>query len=622
MAGGTFGPTFVTPFFTGTAGVSEEIPGYLPIAIGAHAYLIDPSQYRRDTVDVLRTQADPSGEPGESSLNPKGLWRRTQESWHHGAGQRFLDGRDSDRARFRTSKGINPWTEGQLSLLNDTASRRSSANTNLQLVALSGYLYVSDGTQLYHTTDPTAGSPTWTSADIQAGQAAQTVNSIATNGYHVWAALGSSGLHRTTRGATSSTADVPGTACTLVGYALGRLLIANANVLYEVLPAITAPVATALPGVGTHPNSDFVWSVIAEGRNVIYAAGNSGDKAEIYRITLNPSDTALAAPVFATYLPDGELIHAIQFYAGGVILGTSKGLRLATADGQGNLDYGPLIETTSAVRALEPQDRYVFFSATNYDGTSSGLYRADLGWQTSSLVPAYASDLMGTAQGAVTSVATFGTRRYFAVSGVGIYGEATTKVASGTLETGAIRFGTTESKTSRSVDLRHHLLDGSVAVEYKADNGDWESLGSSNVAASIGPDVPISARDDIAETTEFRFTLARSATDTTLGPEMVRWTFKALPTPRREWVFILPILMRSYVDNQAGDGLPIYQDVVEEMAYLADIETSGRLVNLQVGTESYTVFLDQHSFRGEHWEGPERKYMEGLYVISAQTVQA
>ena len=95
---------------------SPLVPGRLPVAVEDHAYMIEPSGYRRETVQVLRQQADQSSEPGEQSLNPQGLWRRSQESWHHGAGQEFLDGRQGDGAtdsqRYRASKGIVPLDQG------------------------------------------------------------------------------------------------------------------------------------------------------------------------------------------------------------------------------------------------------------------------------------------------------------------------------------------------------------------------------------------------------------------------------------------------------------------------------------------------------------------------------
>ncbi|MCA1842162.1 MAG: hypothetical protein LC792_03040, partial [Actinobacteria bacterium] len=98
---------------------TTDVPSRLPVAINGHAFLADPVV--RQTVPVLRQQADTSPEAGEQSLNPQGLWRRSQESWHHGAGQDFLDGRHGaspygatyvDPSRFRSSKGVDVWTKG------------------------------------------------------------------------------------------------------------------------------------------------------------------------------------------------------------------------------------------------------------------------------------------------------------------------------------------------------------------------------------------------------------------------------------------------------------------------------------------------------------------------------
>src|SRR5688572_10657107 len=113
---------------------SALVPGLLPVAIDAHPYLAEAT-YVRETVQVIRQQADTSSEAGEQTLTPLGLWRRSQESWHHGAGQDFRDGTLGDERpdphRFRSSKGIDCWTRGQMSLLRPTLKVLSTSNTNL-----------------------------------------------------------------------------------------------------------------------------------------------------------------------------------------------------------------------------------------------------------------------------------------------------------------------------------------------------------------------------------------------------------------------------------------------------------------------------------------------------------
>ena len=106
------------PYFEGVSSVDADVPGLFPVAIAGHPYKIELREYERSTLDVIRQQADQSNVPSERSFNPYALWRRSLETWHHGAGQDNIDLQDeSDPARFRSSKGIDPWTRGQIGLL-------------------------------------------------------------------------------------------------------------------------------------------------------------------------------------------------------------------------------------------------------------------------------------------------------------------------------------------------------------------------------------------------------------------------------------------------------------------------------------------------------------------------
>src|SRR5688572_4888097 len=128
---------FGTPFFTGGT-TTAEVPSRFDVALNGRPYMLDfreqGENMQRRSIQILRDQADTSDSPGEQSLNPEGLWRRSQESWERGAGQTYFDRRDSDPTRFRSSKGVDPFsTRWALGLLPDTASKRASANTNLLL---------------------------------------------------------------------------------------------------------------------------------------------------------------------------------------------------------------------------------------------------------------------------------------------------------------------------------------------------------------------------------------------------------------------------------------------------------------------------------------------------------
>ena len=104
-----------TSFYTGS-GATQLVPDVFPIAINGRPYLIDTAsnQFTRQFDARVRDSVDQSTEPGEGALNPQGLWRRSQSSWHYGAGQQYSDTADAEAYRFYTSKGVDVWTKGRL----------------------------------------------------------------------------------------------------------------------------------------------------------------------------------------------------------------------------------------------------------------------------------------------------------------------------------------------------------------------------------------------------------------------------------------------------------------------------------------------------------------------------
>lgn len=245
--------TLDAPFFGGSSASTTEVPGRFPVALNGRPYQLDlkSGRFGRRSIPLVRAQADDSVTPGEGSISREDLWRSTINDWSHGAGQVQYDRPDSDPRRFRSSKGIDVWDRWELSLLPATDQKRASVNTNLALVTAGAYLYVADGNEVFWTQDATVDSPVWTSSVIHVAEAAQSVKSITSDGYYVYAALGSNGVHRTVRGATTS-AHHSDLSATLLAYVKGRLMASNGNALYNITASGTAPSA-----LYTHPNTDF-----------------------------------------------------------------------------------------------------------------------------------------------------------------------------------------------------------------------------------------------------------------------------------------------------------------------------------------------------------------------------
>lgn len=582
-----------TPFYEGT-GTSALVPYTWDAAVNGTPFMFDTryfgtDQFKRSSISLLKPQ-QATGSVNEDALNPADGIRAKVESWHHGAGQVYLDRPESDEYRFRTSKGIDPWTRWKASMQWDTAQRVSSSNTNVLLQPAGSRLYFSDGQALKYVTAITA-SPTVTTVT---GTPAATVTSITSDGFTVWAAHTASGLYKTdtSTGAASQLVTTALAADSVVGYVKGRLMLSKGNVLYNITDlAGPAAVPSAL---FTHPNTSFVWVGFAEGQSVLYAAGHSGDKSLIYKTSIKADGTGLDIPTVAGELPDGEIVRSIGAYLGLILIGTDKGVWVAAQDSSGNLTINKVLVTSAAVKCFEGQDDFVWFGWSNYDATSTGLGRMDLRSDTKGadvVTPAYASDLMATAQGAVLSVVTFADSRVFSVSGSGVWAQTTDKVASAVIDGGLITHGMPDDKVALAITVTHEALAGQVAVALSTDSGPFETRGSSVTADSTS--TTLSAGSATGETFEIRHTLTRSSVDTTEGPVLTRSTLESNPAPGRGEFFTVAFLFYEKVLVGAKEE-PF--DPIAAYEMLVALESSGVPAAYQDPLGAATVTLEDHHF--------------------------
>jgi hypothetical protein len=605
----TFTLSFVgtPPYFSGT-GTSTLVPDVYPVAINGRPYMVDQKsgRFQRGYEQRVRDSQDISTAPGESAINPGGLWRRGQDSWHLGAGQKYADTADAQDFRFYKSKGINVWDKGRISLLNSTALALSSANTNLFMcvVRSSGgteYLYVADGSTLKYTTDPFAGTVSWTS--VTTGSPGTAITGLETNGENVFIGYTSNDIYTTTPGSSSVSLFYPtsGTANQTYyafGYAKARGFAAVAQDLYAI-------------GLGSgghtvfydNPDTTMRWVGAAPGANAIYAAAYSGEHSYIYKITIK-TDGTLDVPVVALELPVGEIVSAIYGYLGFIMLGTNKGVRFCSPDSNNNLVAGSIIPTSSPVYDFTAEDKYVWFGWTNYDGASSGLGRLDLSQFTATNTPAFSSDLMYADTSAVKSVTSFGGKRLFSLSGIGVIAEDTGNlVTTGTIESGIYRWGIPDRKFVAKVDVRAEPLVGSVKAYLNTDEGGYESLDTWSTSGST--EYTYNGTDTKAIEASFKFDLSR-ATATT-GPTVTRWMARAYAAPFRSQVFVVPIVLHEKIRLKDKD---YYINVQEELDAFDRLIESPTIVVLQIGHRSHTVIVEDlewspldHNGNDWDWDG-------------------
>lgn len=577
---------FTTPFtggpswYTGT-GTSPLVPHVYPVAVAGRPYLIDQKSGRYGRAFEARVceSVDQNNLPGEATINPQGLWRRAQASWHKGSGQEYADTGDAGDYRFFTSKNVDPWTKGEFKLLPTTSQVLSSASTNLKMVVAGSRLYVADNQTLKFTTD-------LSSFTTVTGTPAAAINGLATDGFTVYASFESNGVYSTNTGTSAASSHNTGHNWGEVAYVKGRLFYAGKGSsdqykIWNITASGNNPTVTY-----THANTGFAWNSFAAGQNAIYVAGNAGNTALIYKITVK-SDGTLDTPVVAAELPIGETVQSLTGYLGYVIIGTSKGVRYASADTNANLVVGPVLESTSDVKCGVGDGKYVWYGWTNFDATSTGLGRIDLSELNGANEPAYASDLMVTAQGAVNAVVNWNSTRVFSVSGQGVYKESTDLCASGYVETGTWRWGIPDRKFVPRFDTRTKPLAGSITPAFAFDGGSYIALPAVDTAGTVdvttvGPETGFS---DLA----IKLTFARSGSSNTSGPTLTRWQARAYAAPIRARVFSVPVILHKKLRIQNRE---IATDVRSELEYLEGLVNDALIVSYQEAHDTYNVVVE------------------------------
>lgn len=591
--------SFSSPFYPAPAlysgtGVSNDVPARYHCALSGRPYLIDrKAEHIWGFEPRVRDSVDQSALPGEAAISPQGLWRRAQSTWHLGAGQDWADDDETLPGRFSSSKGIDVWTKGQMSLLPDTAQVRATTETNLTCVSSGSRFYVADGQTVRYTASVT--SPSFTTVT---GTAAANVTDLASDGTYIYIGQGASGIYRSSVSASTASSYVTGTV-DRVGYVKGRLMAASGASLYN--PTATGALPTAL---FTHANSGWVWTGFAAGQNHIFASGYAGSTSMVYRIAIVADGTALSSPVVALELPRGEVVRSIHGYLGFILLGTNRGVRFGQADDNGNLVVGAVIETSASVYAFASNGRYTYFGWTNFDGVSTGLGRLDLAQLTSPSTPAYASDLMVTGQETVQCAEIHDGRVVFGVSGRGFYTAASMLVASGHLDTGVFTYGVPDTKVLAKVDVVTEPLVGTVEAYAQHDSTAWEMLGF-----ATGSDARhvFTAQQRKSYQIGLRFVLERSTTDATTGPTVSRWTARTFVSPSRSQVLSVPLLLHPFLTLR--DGTDVAIDVDTELEALRDLIVSPRAVSYQELTRSVTVLVEDVRFvpvldrEFEQWAG-------------------
>jgi hypothetical protein len=590
----------------------------------------DNRPYIRQTAPFKKEQFDSQQEPGEQSLT--GWWIRSQSSFHKGTGIKFYDPTSGEIVlnRFADSSNVDVWTKGQVTLLKETANMSGVTSGIYKLISgVSGSTNVVVGYIPGSTTIKSFqadGTVVTTYAPTNLGNILDTA--VVTDGTRLFAADNDHIYVGPINAASAGWTEyyVTGTRATLA-WVKQRLVGAVTNSVYELTGATGSALSLPTP-LYTHPNTSWIWSSISEGGSAIYAAGYAGGNSAIYKFVLSTAGSmpTLTSGIVAAQLPIGEIVYKIESYLGYLMIGTNKGMRVATiSDTTGDLSYGPLIfEDTNGVRDFAFRDKFVWAAGT-IDGYA-GLYRVDLGAEIESLRFAYAKDAyLSSATGYATSVDFVGNTDQIAFTTSGSNGiaiqSATVLSATGYITTGNIRYGTLEPKNFKRLVGRGNFDYGSLTLETVDSAGiEYEVIAYNS---SVDPiEVTTSSPQTSQEYLAYKFILSRDATDNTKGPIFKGYQAKATIATPRQRMMRFPVYCFDIETDRYNSMFGYEGRAFSKIQTLEDLEQNGDVITWQDLTtgETRQAVIEQITFT--RMTPPDKRFdgFGGVLEITIRTV--
>jgi hypothetical protein len=424
----------------------------------------------------------------------------------------------------------------------------------------------------------------------------------------------------------------------VMNFVKGRIVACFNNVVYEF-----SSLQTSLPStpVYTNPTSGHVYTSITASGTAIYISGYNGIQSTIEKYTLgsNGTMTVLTSPITAAEMPEGEIIHKIYYYYGYMMIGTTKGIRVASvSDQDGSLSYGPLIvETTQPCYDFAARDRYVW-CATGVDG-EPGLIRMNLDDEVEALRFAYANDLyydttvggtlpINTAH-QTTGVAFAGSLNRlmfstaYATSENGhIYREnESTLMPTGYIQTGKIRYATLENKVFKTLKPRFDTANGGLFIQSIDSVDNQYTIGNFPQTSTIS-EVGISYPTGAQEYLSFKFALTRSTSNSANGPVLSGYQLKALPAIPRQRLIQYPLACYDRELDSFGIQVGYEGSAYDKLLELERTESAGdtvRIEDFRTG-ETYLGLIEQLQFINKTPSDKRFSGFGGMLLLTIRTL--
>lgn len=614
----------------------------LPILIGARRYNGEVIGIEivphGDTAQVLDTQA----EPGEQSIENRGIWKRTAEDFVLGAGQEYFDLRSSIdpsvSERHRWSRGLKMLGEHRkIELLEelteeDTVAHGGFAGGNIVGSGDRVYWHYLFGMRVSDAGDLT----TWSAAT---GLPAGVVQIAVLNGL-VYVAT-TTALYVNSSGSPTAFTALGAVPSNVVVAAAGRLIGMVSNAIWEY---DSAGAKLGGDNIFEHSWSDFTFQGGVSTPVGVYCFGSAGAitgaRSEIYLLTPVDATGEFAPPYPVGETEDGETILTMVEYGGFMFIGTTLGLRIAQIADAGILSIGPLIDDVGRIDQLVKRGRFLYGTHHHRDPTGTiddaGTVVFDLKRFTDTLEPAWAAHLaVGGTRTAVYGLAEVGGQLVI-LANDGTNHEiwvqsTTTRVATGEIRFGGYTFGTAELMALSSVELDSDPLPAGAELEidfYDRINGTKTDL----ITFDQDDDTNHVYRWSTAYTVEegeLAVTLDR-ATDTSVSPVLRRATVRGVPMIKHSYMIELPIMLFDEV-TIADDDHAVRLDVEDELLYLWSLVDGTVPVSIEIGSLEFLARVrglminpaQGQAIGGgvDDWQGePGREFVNGVWSVILETV--
>jgi len=561
--------------------LSEEA---IPFLVGSS----DDYPYIRESDGGVREQIDTTSEAGEQSLT--GYWWRSQASFDLGCGVEYFDtAKDESVARrFRDSCGVLLAQSDFSGTPSGEILKVTAAGVSTSLVDAIDAIYdlCTDGGYYYALKDDGIEKGL-----ISGGSHLQTVTLPE-----------AAGENNVKRGRLAVMKD--------------RLIVALSQETADEDVAVGKIYEFATSFTGDLPDPIYTvevpgwrWTGICEGPTAIYLGGYAGNTGRIYAITIDTSANppTLETPYTVAELPQGEVVTSvISYMATYLVIGTNKGVRVATINPDSSLTMGPLsVKSDTPVWGLCAIGDYVYAGGSSTTPLSSvsrpGLWKINLGVDGTDprsqlgIFPAardlYAPDATTPGVNQVLRVCPIGItgKVAFTVDNVGLYYEGSTEVANGWLQTGRIRFDTQEKKSFDFLRVNRDSTGITVTPKEEHD-GAWGTQASVTWLRTDGlSDEYEGQASRTSRYNEIRYTFTLTSAGS--GAAFTGYQVRALPSNVVGRTIRLPLL--CFPREKSREGLDIERGTWARIRALELMEKRGgyvRYQNLATGENELCTF--------------------------------